>query len=112
MDDAYIRLANGEAFVVNLYIAPYKFALDMSSDPKRERRLLLKKEEIEILGGKLASKGLTIVPTKMYTTHNLVKLEIALAVPKKKADKRDTLKKKAQERETQSILREGKLSKT
>ncbi len=109
LDDAYVRIANGEAFVTNLYIAPYKFALDMSSDPKRERKLLLNKNEIESLAGKLASKGLTIVPTKMYTTHNLVKLEVAIGIPKKKADKRDTLKKKALDREIERTLREDKL---
>lgn len=109
LDDSYVRIANNEVFVVNLFIAPYKFALDPSYDPKRERKLLLNRQEIETLVGKTSARNLTIVPTKIYTTHNLVKLEIALGIPKKKADKRDTLKKKALERETQRVLREDKL---
>jgi SsrA-binding protein len=121
MDDAYVRISNGEATIVNLYIAPYKFALDPSYDPKRERKLLLNKNEIEHLVGKLGQKGLisqsetrqsalTIVPTKVYTTHNLIKVEIALGLPKKKLDKRDDLKKKAIQRETEETLRANKIN--
>lgn len=109
LDEAYIRLSSNEAYLVNAYIAPYKFALDLSYDPKRERKLLLNKAEIEFLAGKLGSGGLTIVPTKMYNAHNLIKLEIALGTPKKKTDKRDSLKKKDMDRETESALRDEKL---
>lgn len=108
LQDSYVRITSGEAFLINTYIAPYKFALDPSYDPKRDRKLLLNKQEIEELTGKMASKNLTIVPTKMYTTHNLVKVEIAVAVPKKKADKRDSLKRKMLQRETERSLREDK----
>lgn len=109
LSESYVRIINDEVFLINAYIAPYKYALDPSYDPKRTRKLLLRKEEIDRLSGQLASKGLTIVPVKLYNSANLVKLEIALAVAKKKADKRDELKKKAQERETASFLREEKL---
>lgn len=108
LEDAYVRISDGEVLITNMYIAPYKFALDPSYDPKRERKLLLNKQEIEYLKGKLAIGGLTIMPIKMYNTHNLIKLQIALGTPKKKTDKRDDLKKKAQERETAKILREQK----
>lgn len=109
LDDAYVRISDGQVLLVNAYIAPYKFALDPSYDPKRERKLLLNKHEIESLVGRLATKSLTIVPAKVYTTHNLVKVEIAIGIPKKKADKRDELKKKASIRETESFLRADKL---
>ena len=122
LDDSYVRISGNEVFVTNMYIAPYKFAFDLSYDPKRERKLLLNKHEIEHLAGKLGSGGLTsqsdarrraaltIVPTKVYTTHNLVKVEIALATPQKKFDKRDSLKRKTLDRETEKVLRDQKLA--
>ncbi len=109
LTDSFVKIADNEAFLVNVYIAPYKYAVDPSYDPKRTRKLLLTKKEIEFLGGKLASGNLTVVPTKVYTSHNLVKVEIALASKKKKFDKREVLKKKAQTRETESYLRANKL---
>jgi SsrA-binding protein len=109
LTDSFVRLSGGEAILMNVYIAPYKLAIDPSYDPKRDRPLLLNRSEIDHLTGQVASRNLTIVPTKMYTKANLVKVEIALAVPKKKADKRETLKRKALERETESYLRADKL---
>ncbi|HSX58500.1 MAG TPA: SsrA-binding protein SmpB [Candidatus Saccharimonadales bacterium] len=110
LEDSYVRIGNGEAFLVNCYIAPYKYGFDPSSDPRRERKLLLKTEEIERMTVQLASKNLTFVPTKVYTTHNLIKVEIAQAIPKKKTDKRDDLKKKAVARETEEFLRKDKIN--
>lgn len=108
LTDSFVNFAGNEAFLVNVYIAPYKYAVDPSYDPKRSRKLLLNKNEIEFLSGKLALGNLTIVPIKMYNSHNLVKVEIALASKKKKFDKRESLKKKAQDRETESYLRSEK----
>lgn len=108
LTDSFVKISNEEAFLVNVYIAPYKYAVDPSYDPKRTRKLLLTKKEIEFLGGKLASGNLTVVPVKVYTSHNLVKVEIALASKKKKFDKREALKKAAQNRETESFLRADK----
>jgi len=107
--DSYVKILNGEAVLVNAYIAPYKYAVDPSYDPRRSRKLLLNKAEIEFFSGKTSASNLTIVPTKMYTSHNLVKLEIALGSAKKKSDKRDSLKRKAQKREIEGYLRADKL---
>jgi len=109
LTDSFVRIVDGQAVLTNAYIAPYKMALDLSYDPRRERNLLLNRGEIDRLIGQLASKNLTIVPVKMYNRANLVKVEIAIGVPKKKADKRDSLKQKAIERETESYLRADKL---
>lgn len=109
LSDSFIKITGSEAFLVNAYIAPYKYAIDPSYDPKRIRKLLLNKSEIEFLSGKLASGNLTIVPTKMYNTRNLVKLEIAIASKKKKFDKRESLKKKAVKKEVEGYLRADKL---
>ena len=107
--DSYVRIADGEPLLVNAYISPYKLAVDPSYEPRRERKLLLNKKEIDFLIGKMASSSLTIVPTKLYTKHNLAKLEIALARAKKKFDKREALKKRALTREVEAQLREVKL---
>lgn len=110
LTDSFVRINdNDQPSLINAYIAPYKMALDPSYDPRRERKLLLNRNEIEKLSGKLSASNLTIVPTKVYIRANLVKLEIALAIPKKKADKREALKKKAQIRETESYLRADKI---
>ncbi|MDP2670948.1 MAG: SsrA-binding protein SmpB [bacterium] len=106
--DSFVRIVKDEVTLFNAFISPYKYAFDPSYDPKRERKLLLKRKEIDFLIGKLTSSNLTIVPTKLYITHNLVKLEIALALPKKKFDKRDSLKRKAVDRQTESLLRAEK----
>lgn len=107
--DSFVKInQNSQPQLINAYIAPYKMAIDPSYDPRRVRQLLLNKNEIEKLDSKVSASRLTIVPIKVYIKANLVKLEIALASPKKKADKRADLKKKAQERETESTLRENK----
>jgi SsrA-binding protein len=107
--DSYIKIINGNAVLLNAFIAPYKMAIDPSYDPKRNRQLLLRKEQIDKLIGQTSAKNLTIVPVKVYIKRNLVKVEIALAQPKKKSDKRDELKKKAIKRETEKLLREDKI---
>lgn len=120
LSDTFVKIVGNEAFLVNVYIAPYKYAVDPSYDPKRSRKLLLTKDEIEFLAGKVGSgkltnsdlrnqQGLTIVPVKMYNSHNLVKVEIALASKKKNFDKRESLKRKAQDREIEGYLRNEKL---
>ena len=109
LTDSYVRIAEGIPLLVNTYISPYKAAINPSYDPRRERKLLLHKKEVDFLVGKLGSSTLTIVPTKVYTKHNLAKVEIALVKAKKKVDKREVLKKRAILRETQAYLREDKL---
>lgn len=106
--DSFVRISNSQVYLINAYIAPYKMALDLSYDPKRERILLLNRNEIEKLAAETLTSNLTIVPVKVYIKANLVKVEIAIAVPKKKADKRASLKKKAVQRETESYLRSDK----
>ncbi len=108
LTDSFVKVIRGEPILFNLYLSPYKYALDPSYEPRRERKILLQQKETDFLAGKLASSNLTIVPTKVYTKNNLVKLEIALALPKKKFDKRDALKRKALDREAQVALRAEK----
>jgi len=109
LDDSFVTVRNGEAILANAYIAPYEKAAFERADPRRDRKLLLHKKEIDYLIGKLSGSNLTIVPARLYFKRNYAKLEVALAAGKKKYDKRSAIKKKEQEREAQAVLREEKL---
>ncbi|MFH1415096.1 MAG: SsrA-binding protein SmpB [Elusimicrobiota bacterium] len=106
INHSYVIIESGEAFIVNAHINPYEHTHYVECDPLRKRRLLLKKRELAHLKKKTEEKGLTIIPLKMYFKKGWAKLLIGLARGKNKRDKRDTLKRKAVERE---IEREHKL---
>lgn len=99
LKDSFVRIDNGEAFVYNMYIAPYKPAYKLQHDPYRKRKLLLHKREILKLMGKVQEKGLTIVPTKLYFKDGKAKLEIALSKGKAKYEKRESIKERDLKRE-------------
>ena len=109
LTDSFVKIINDEPVLMNAYISTYKFAFNPSYEPRKERKLLMHKKEVDFLKGKLASANLTIVPVKVYNKRNLVKLEIALARAKKKFDKRAILKKKAIMRDAEAEVREAKL---
>ncbi len=104
---AYVSMRGGEAWLINADIAPYQPKnIRFDYDPLRPRKLLLTKKELKYLQGKNQEKGLTIVPLRVYNTRGQIKLEIALAKGKSKADKREVLKKRSAEREVRQTLRE------
>ncbi|MEX0870015.1 MAG: SsrA-binding protein SmpB [Candidatus Spechtbacterales bacterium] len=106
LQGAFVVINEGEAFLTNAQIAPYQKAntpADYKED--RERRLLLRKKELEELEEQSKIKGLTLVPIRLYNKHGLIKLELALAKGKKKYDKRDTIKKRDVEREIKRKLK-------
>ena len=107
--DGYARISNNTVLLTNVYIAPYKKSRDNPTDSRRERLLLLNKREIDYIRGKTEGSNLTIVPLKLYFKAGFAKIELGLALGKKKADKREVLRKKAIQRETEKILREEKL---
>ena len=106
LKDAYAEVRDGEVWLQNMYIAPYKPAARENHDPERPRKLLLHRREIERLIGKTAEKGLTLVPTRIYFKGPNAKVEIALARGKDLYDKRRTLKAKDQRREIDRALSE------
>jgi len=106
LGESFVRIKNGEAWLFNAYIHPYKGSQELGIDPRRARKLLLRKSQILSLMGKVSQKGFTIVPLSLYIKHNLAKLEIGLARAKKKFEKRQDLKKKAIEREIERELRD------
>lgn len=101
IDDAHVRLTDGEAFLVNAEIQKYRFAKQDEYEPKRSRKLLLHKKELLKLQVKTASKGYTIVPVSCYSNGPYIKFEIALV-----RGRRDLEKKKIQKK--QEIIRDEK----
>lgn len=97
--DAYVRIKDNEALVLNMNISHYEQGNIMNHEPTRTRKLLLHRKEINKLVGKSQEKGLTIVPLKIYLVKNLVKMEIALAKGKQSHDKRNSIKEKDLKRE-------------
>ncbi|NDD62485.1 MAG: SsrA-binding protein SmpB [Acidobacteria bacterium] len=106
MKDGYVRVADGEAWLLSVHISPYSHGNRQNHEPDRDRRLLLHKREIERLFSKIREKGLTLIPTKFYFKGNLIKCEIALARGKKLYDKRETEARRDQEREARAALKD------
>ncbi len=101
---AYCYLHNEEIFIKGMNITPYTESSFHSHDPIRERKMLLRKTEIKKLKTKTEEKGLTIIPTKLFINkRGFAKVGVALAKGKKLFDKRDTIKKKDQDRELQKL---------
>jgi SsrA-binding protein len=103
-----LRKKNGktELYLVGCQISPYKQAGPMPDyDQRRERKLLLKHQEISHLIGRQQTEGLTLIPLKIYTNHSFLKLEFAVARGKKKYDKREAIKKRDVERNLQSLTK-------
>ena len=105
IDEAYAHIENGQAEVLQMTVQPYSHGNVHNHSPTRPRRLLLHKKEIERLRSKIGEKGLTLVPLKAYLKGGKVKIELALCKGKDTVDKRDTLKKKAEDMDTRRALR-------
>lgn len=103
--DSFVFLRGGEVYLKNMYIKPYKQSSAFSPDERRDRKLLLSKREILKLERQTKEKALTIIPTKVYFKGNLVKVEIATAKGKKLYDKRETIKRREQDREVARKLK-------
>lgn len=107
LEGSRVIVRGGEAFLVGAAIPPYQPANTPSDyEPDRTRKLLLHKKEISYLAGKEHEKGLTLVPLKLYTKGRKVKLEFAVARGRKKADKREVIKKREAKRKIERELKE------
>lgn len=96
--EAFVRIENGEVFVYGMHVSPYEKGNIFNRDPLRPKKLLMHKTEINKLAGKLAEKGLTLVPLQVYFKNGRAKVEIGLARGKKLYDKRQDIAKKDQRR--------------
>lgn len=103
--DSYVERRGDELFLVGCRIGPYSHGNLMNHAEDRERKLLLHRREIDKLAGKVAERGLTLVPLRAYLKQGRVKVEIGLARGKREHDKRETIKRKDLERETRQALR-------
>lgn len=101
---SFARVIGSEVYLVNAKIFPYEFARTENYDQKRTRKLLLHKKEIVSLKTKTDGANLTIVPVSMYTTHNLIKVELALGKPRRKFNKKEVKKRRDIDRDTERTL--------
>lgn len=102
---SYVTIKNDEAWTQNVHISLYKQASIQDYNPTRPRKLLLSKKEIEKISSQEAQKGITIVPLDIFLKNNLIKMTIGICRGKKLHDKRDDLKKKAQQKEINQTLK-------
>lgn len=99
--ESFIRIENGEVIAYGLHISPYEKGNIFNRDPMRPKKLLLHRYEINKISGKIAEKGYTLVPLKVYIKGSLIKVQIGLARGKKLYDKRQDIAKKDQRREAE-----------
>ncbi|MBI1953549.1 MAG: SsrA-binding protein SmpB [Candidatus Omnitrophica bacterium] len=105
LKDSFARVEKGEVWLHGMDITPYPQAGPWAPEPKRVRRLLLHKREIERLEGQVMQKGCTLIPTKLYFKGSRVKVELAVARGKQLFDKRETIKKRELAREMSRALK-------
>ena len=105
LKDGFSQIHNGEAWLMNVHISEYTQGNRFNHDPLRARKLLLHKKEIQKLTGQTSEKGITIVPLKVYLKHGFAKVLLGIAKGKHDYDKRETIKKRDQEREIRRTLK-------
>ncbi len=105
LKDSYARIRDGQLYLYNMHVSPYHKSRIEELEPKRTRKLLMHRKEIDRLTGKLTDKSLTLVPLEIYFRKNKVKVELALAKGKLKRDKRREIKEKEMQREIKRALK-------
>jgi SsrA-binding protein len=104
--DAYAVVRRGEVFLVGAHVSPYAQASRENPDPRRERKLLLHRAEIARLAGKVAERGLTLVPLELYFREGRAKVALALARGRRRHDKREAIRRREEDRELRRVVRE------
>ena len=103
--ESYAQFRGNELYIINMHIAPYQFGNRFNQEPKRDRKLLLNRRELSKIRGNIETKGVTVIPLRLYFKNGFAKLEIALARGKKLFDKKRDLTQKAIEREAERELK-------
>ena len=106
LKDSYAKIVNGEVFVYQMHIGSYPFAYYDNHEPLRIRKLLLHSTEIRKLTAKLNEQGFTLIPLRVYIKDGKIKMTLGLARGKRKYDKRDTIRKRDQDRELRRVRKE------
>jgi len=103
--ESYAQIKNNEVFLHNLHISPYEQGNRENHDPIRVRKLLLHKQEIKKLVSKIQLKGLSLIPLSIYLKNGKIKIELAVGRGKRLVDKRESLKKRAVDREIARVVK-------
>jgi len=103
--DSYARVDNGEIWMLNVHISPYSHRGSADHQEMRQRKLLLHRDEIRKMVGKVAEKGLTLVPLELYFKGGRVKVLLGLARGKQEHDKRETIRRREVDRETRAAVK-------
>ena len=105
LKDCYAQIKNGEAWLINVHIAPFEQGNIWNQDPDRTRKLLLKKKQITKLQNDLKGTGMTLVPLKVYLKNGFAKVLLGIAKGKHDYDKRESIKRREQERDIKRIIK-------
>jgi SsrA-binding protein len=103
--DSFARVEKGEVWLLNVHISPYSHTGYARHDERRQRKLLLHDHEIRKLAGRVAERGLTLVPLRMHFKHGRVKVQLALVKGKQAHDKREAIRRREIERETRAAVK-------
>ena len=104
--DGFVLIRDGEAWLINVHISPYDFGNRENHEPRRERRLLLHRQEIRKLLGKVSERGWTIVPLRMYLVKGRAKVEVALVRGKRLYDRKDAVAERDADRDLRRQLKD------
>lgn len=104
--ESFVIIKNGEVYMIGAHISPYKMGSYNNVDPRRNRKLLLNRSEINKLRGKVEQKGYTLIPLKVYFKDALVKVQIGLCKGKELHDKRQAIKEKENDRNLRRVMKE------
>ncbi|CAJ1226681.1 SsrA-binding protein [Levilactobacillus zymae] len=105
LQDGFAQIRNGEAWLMNVHISEYAQGNQFNHDPLRNRKLLLHKKEIKRLGLATQDKGVTLIPLKVYLKHGFAKVLIGVAHGKREYDKRESLKRREQDRQIARVMK-------
>jgi SsrA-binding protein len=106
--ESFCRIEKGQVWLYNAHIGEYSFGNFHNHPPRRKRKLLLHRREINKLIGAVEAGGKSLIPLRIYMKHGLIKMEIALCIGKKLHDKRETLKRRVVMREAEREMRQGR----
>ncbi len=104
--DSYVQIKRGELWLIDTHIAPYERASHQNHEPRRARKLLMHRRQINRLEAKVQAKGYTVVPLRLYLKNNLAKVEIALVRGKRLYDKREAIAKRETQRQIDRAIKE------
>ncbi len=108
LSDSYVHFRNNEAYLINCHISPYPNAGPFNHEPLRNRKLLMHREEMAKLESKTQEKGFTLIPLRLYFKRGRAKVELGLGRGKKLYDKRESIKRREQDREVSKAIKRSR----